>query len=71
MTMKTTMQRRKRKVSEASRRVDVSADVPRSPLIGRFSLSLSAEDQAGVQGQKRKRDVEDEGEDDDDDDDDD
>lgn len=40
------------------------------PLIGPFSLSLSAEDQAGVQGQKRKRDVDDEGEDDDDDEDD-
>lgn len=36
-----------------------------------LSLSLRAEDQAGVQGQKRKRDVDDEGEDDDDDDDDD
>lgn len=34
-------------------------------------LSLRAEDQAGVQGQKRKRDVDDEGEDDDEDDDDD
>lgn len=35
------------------------------------SLFPHAEDQAGVQGQKRKRDVDDEGEDDDDDDDDD
>uniref|UniRef100_A0A8D3C303 Acidic leucine-rich nuclear phosphoprotein 32 family member n=1 Tax=Scophthalmus maximus TaxID=52904 RepID=A0A8D3C303_SCOMX len=34
-------------------------------------LSLSAEDQAGIQGEKRKRDVDDEGEEDDDDDDDD
>lgn len=34
------------------------------------SLSLGADDQAGVQGQKRKRDVDDEGEDDEDDDDD-
>ncbi len=33
-------------------------------------VSLRAEDQAGVQGQKRKRDVDDEGEDDDDDEDD-
>lgn len=36
-----------------------------------LSLSLCADEQAGVQGQKRKRDVEDEGEDDDDDDEDD